>query len=412
MKIAMVSECACPLALSRDDGVGGQAVHVAGLSAALARQGHEVTVYTRRHDPDSPERVIAPQGYAVVHVAAGPAQHLRTGDVFGHTGTFAESLDARWATDSPDVAHAYFWMSGLATQLAARPRAIPTVQTFRTLGLAERRHHVRGENAEARLKLEKLVAKNADWVVATCTDELLDLIQLGRSRARVSVVPCGVDVDTFTTEGPVAERSERPRIVTVGKMLPCNGFDTMIEALPGIPDAEYVIVGGPQGGRLDDDPEVRRLRALAARLAVSDRVVFAGALTHADMPAMLRSADVVTCTPTYESFGLVPLEAMACGVPVVASAVGGMVDTVVDDVTGRLVMPQRPRECAEAVTDVLRDSFLGRSFGLAGRDRACARYSWDRVADDTCRVYERIVAASAEHMPVTRDLGQPTIHSG
>jgi glycosyltransferase involved in cell wall biosynthesis len=394
MKIAMVSECVCPVALSRHDRVGGQAVHVAGLSAALARQGHEVTVYTRRHDPDSPQQVIAPQGYAVVHVAAGPAQHLRNGDVFGHTGAFAEFLDAQWVTDAPDVAHAYFWMSGLATQLAARSRDIPTVQTFRTLGVAERRHHVQGENAEARLKLEKLLAKQADWVVATCTDELFDLIHLGRSRARMSVVPCGVDVDTFTTEGPVAARSERPRILAVGKILPCNGFDTMIEALPGIPDAEYVIVGSPEGGRLDDDPEVRRLRALAARLAVSDRVVFSGALAHADMPAMLRSADVVTCTPTYESFGLVPLEAMACGVPVVASAVGGMVDTVVDDVTGRLVMPQRPRECAEAVTGILRDSFLGRSFGLAGRDRACARYSWDRVADDTCRVYERIVAAT------------------
>ncbi|EHB58531.1 glycosyl transferase group 1 [Mycolicibacterium rhodesiae JS60] len=390
MKIAMVSECASPLALSSDDRVGGQAVHVAGLSAALARRGHEVTVYTRRHDPDSPQRVITPQGYTVVHIAAGPAQHLRNGDVFGQTGAFAEALVANWVTDPPDVTHAHFWMSGLAAQLAARSLDIPTVQTFRTLGVAERRHHVRGDNAEARLKLEKLVAKHADWVVATCTDELFDLIRMGRSRAQISVVPCGVDVETFTTEGPLAERSNRPRILTVGKLLPCNGFDTMIEALPGMPDAEYVIIGGPENGRLDDDPEVRRLRALAARLAVSDRVVFAGAVAHADMPAMLRSADVVTCTPAYESFGLVPLEAMACGVPVVASAVGGMVDTVVDDVTGRLVTPQRPREFAEAVTRILRDSFLRRSLGLAGRDRACARYSWDRVAEDTCGVYERV----------------------
>jgi glycosyltransferase involved in cell wall biosynthesis len=186
----------------------------------------------------------------------------------------------------------------------------------------------------------------------------------------------------------------------------------MIEALPGIPRAEYVIVGGPEGGELGANPEVRRLRALAAQLGVSDRVIFLGAIAYTDMPAMLRSADVVTCTPAYKSFGLVPLEAMACGVPVVASAVGGMLDTVVDDVTGRLVMPQRPRECAEAVTTILRDSFLRRSLGLAGRDRACARYSWDRVGADTCRVYDRLVTAGAHHSPVPTDMGQPTIQSG
>ena len=109
---------------------------------------------------------------------------------------------------------------------------------------------------------------------------------------------------------------------------------------------------------------------------------------------------MVTCTPWYEPFGIVPLEAMACGVPVVASAVGGMLDTVVHDVTGYFVPPGRPRECAEAVS-ILRDSFLRRSLGLAGRDRACARYSWDRVADDTLRIYERLVAIG-DHEQATR----------
>lgn len=384
MKVAMVS-------------AAGQSVHVAELSAAVVRRGHEVTVYTRRDDPDLPERVLTEQGYTVVHVPAGPFERLPKDDLLQHMSAFAGHLDDQWAAESPDVVHAHYWTSGIAAQLAARAHRIPTVQTFHALGVVKRRHQSEPETSlGARLKLEKLVAHHATWVAATCTDEVFELVRLGRNRTRISVVPCGVDLAKFSTEGPIAPRGQRPRILAVGKMVPRNGFDTMIEALPAIPFAEFVIVGGPPPERLDEDPEVRRLQAVAAALGVADRVVFTGAMARCDMPAMLRSADVVTCTPWYEPFGIVPLQAMACGVPVVASAVGGMVDTVVHDVTGRLVTPRQPRECVEAVMAILRDSFLRRSLGLAGRDRACARYSWDRVAADTERVFERLVPVAEE----------------
>lgn len=413
LKIAMVSEHASPLAVLGGVDAGGQNVHVAELSAAMTRRGHDVTVYTRRDDPDLPERAVTPQGYTVVHVPAGPARVLPKDDILEYMGDFARFLDTQWERRRPDVAHAHFWMSGIATQLAARSRDVPTVQTFHALGVVKRRHQGDQDTSpQARLKLEPLVAKQATWVAATCTDEVFELIHLGRSRTRISVVPCGVDLNRFTTEGPVARRSAQHRIVAVGRLVPRKGFDTMIEALPTIPDAEYVIVGGPEAARLDTDPEVRRLRTLARELGVADRVVFTGALAREDMPAMLRSADVVTCTPWYEPFGIVPLEAMACGVPVVASAVGGMLDTVVHDVTGQLVTPRRPRELAEAVSMVLRDGFLRRSFGLAGRDRACARYSWDRIAADTLRIYDRLESAWRRHDPVPIEFGQPTIQSG
>ena len=160
-----------------------------------------------------------------------------------------------------------------------------------------------------------------------------------------------------------------------------------------IPGSDGPLPSLDEARRVAADPEVGRLRRLAAELGVADRVVFTGAVLRDDMPAMLRSADVVTCTPRYAEFGIVALEAMACGIPVVASALGGMLDTVVHDVTGRFVVPNRPRECAEALTGILRDSFLRRSLGLAGRDRVCARYSWDRVATDALRGYRRLVPA-------------------
>ena len=391
MRIAMVSEHANPLAALGGADAGGQNVHVAELSAALVRRGHEVSVYTRRDDPDLPEQVEAPQGYTVVHVPAGPPEQLPKDELLQHMGPFAQYLDARWDADRPDVTHAHFWMSGIATQLAARHLGLPAVQTFHVLGVVKRRHQgAQDTSPKDRLRLEAMVARTATWVAATCTDEVFELMRMGKSRAQISVVPCGVDKDLFQPEGPTAEKSAKHRILSVGRFVPRKGFDDMVRAMPSIPNAELVIVGGPDKAELESDPEARRLRALAKQLGVGRRVHLRGSVAREDMPALLRSADVVACTPWYEPFGIVPLEAMACGVPVVASAVGGMLDTVVDDVTGRLIPPKKPGAIAAAINPLLRDAFLRQSMGLAGRDRVCARYSWDRVAADTMRIYETV----------------------
>ncbi|WP_101948604.1 glycosyltransferase [Mycobacterium sp. 3519A] len=399
MKVAMVSEHASPLAVLGGADAGGQNVHVAELSAALTRRGHTVTVYTRRDEPDLPERVDMPQGYTVVHVPAGPAEHLPKDELLRHMGLFAQFLDARWSADRPDVTHAHFWMSGVAAQLAARHLEIPAVQTFHALGVVKRRHQGANDTSpKERHQLEAMVARCASWVAATCTDEVFELVRMGRSRTRMSVVPCGVDVDVFTPDGPVAPRGDRHRVVSVGRFVSRKGFDVVVRALPAIPDTELVIVGGPKKSKLKSDPEARRLLKLADELGVADRVHLYGSVERADMPAILRSADVVACTPWYEPFGIVPLEAMACGVPVVAAAVGGMLDTVVHDVTGRLVKPNSPAHVAAAIKQLVRDDFLRQSLGAAGRDRAKARYTWDRIAADTFRIYDRLVPAE---QPVT-----------
>jgi glycosyltransferase involved in cell wall biosynthesis len=395
MKIAMVSEHASPLATLGGADAGGQNVHVAELSAALTRRGHEVTVYTRRDDADLPDRVEMPDGYSVVHVPAGPAKYVPKDELLTHMGAFAQFLDAQWSVDRPDVAHAHFWMSGVATQLAARHLELPAVQTFHALGVVKRRHQgAEDTSPKERLNLEAMVARCATWVAATCTEEIFELVRMGRSRARMSIVPCGVDTDVFTPEGDSAPRNGMRRIVTVGRFVPRKGFDIVLRALTAIADTELLIVGGPKKGKLQNDPEARRLLALAEQLGVADRVQLAGSVAREDMPAILRSADVVACTPWYEPFGIVPLEAMACGVPVVAAAVGGMLDTIVHDVTGLLVKPKSPAEVAAAINQLMHDDFLRQSFGAAGRDRAKARYSWDRVAADTQRIYDRLVPAA------------------
>jgi D-inositol-3-phosphate glycosyltransferase len=394
MKIAMVSEHASPLSALGGVDAGGQNVHVAELSAALIRRGHQVTVYTRRDDGALPERVHTDAGYEVVHVPAGPAETIPKDQLLPYMPAFGDFLAADWADDRPDVAHAHFWMSGIATQQAAQRHGIPAVQTFHALGVVKRRYQGADDTSPGdRLELEARVAREATWVAATCTDEVFELVRIGRDRSRITVVPCGVDVSTFSPVGAVMPRGSRHRIVTVGRFVPRKGFDDLIRALPAIADAELVIVGGPPDSDMATDRESARLRDLAARCGVADRVQFYGPVARADMPAILRSADVVACTPWYEPFGIVPLEAMACGIPVVASAVGGMLDTVVDGVTGRLVPPKSPRHTATAITAILQNPALRRSLGSAGRGRAKSRYSWDRVAADTQRTYARLVPA-------------------
>ena len=237
MRVAMVSEHASPLAVVGGVEACGQNVHVAELSAALAGQGHDVTVYTRRDDPDSPERVTTPQGYTVAHVPAGPPRQLPENESLHCMGDFAQYLDAQWAVERPDVAHAHSWMSGVATQLAARGRQVPTVQTFHSLRSDKHCHQGDHDTSpDARLKLERLVAKHATWIAATCTDELFELMRLRRSRARISVVPCGVNDTMFSTEGPVARaRRDTPHHCS-GKAPAAQGFRHHDRGASGYPE--------------------------------------------------------------------------------------------------------------------------------------------------------------------------------
>ncbi|EOD59175.1 glycosyltransferase, partial [Amycolatopsis vancoresmycina] len=273
MKIAMVSEHANPLAALGEADAGGQNVHVAELSAALTRAGHEVTVYTRRESRDEPPEVQTRQGFRVVHVPAGPPRKEPKDRLLPYMGEFGSFLRDRWALERPDVAHAHFWMSGLATSLAASATGTPVAQTFHALGVVKKRYQGDQDTSPAdRIRLERIIGRQAGRVVATCSDEVFELSRLGVPRSRISIVPCGVDLGRFSPDGPVARRRLAHRLVAVGRLVPRKGFDIAITALAQLPDTELVIAGGPERGRLSQDPEAQRLRQLADRLGVGDRV--------------------------------------------------------------------------------------------------------------------------------------------
>jgi D-inositol-3-phosphate glycosyltransferase len=392
----MVSEHASPLAVLGGIDAGGQNVHVADLARAMGRLGAEVVVHTRRDDPLLPRRVRFDRNVVVDHVDAGPAVPLPKDALLPHIPAFADELARTWAGDRPDAVHSHFWMSGLASVAASRGLGIPVAHTFHALGVVKRRNQGSSDTSPpTRLEMERRLACGVDRVVATSCDERAELIALGGDARRITVVPCGVDLNRFRPDGPVDPRpTGRRRIVVVSRLVERKGIGNVIAALADVPGAELVVAGGPPAGMLDEDPEAARLLRLAARAGVGDRVELRGAVPRERVPELLRSADVVACCPWYEPFGLVAVEAMACGVPVVASAVGGLAETVADGSTGVLVPPRRPDLIAAALSALLDDDSRRAAMGRAGARRA-HRFGWDRVATETLAVAERLAAGPA-----------------
>jgi len=393
MRIALVSEHANPLSAVGGVDAGGQNVHVDALAGELAALGHAVTVFTRRDSERPPDRVTAPTGYVVEHVPAGPPTAIPKDDLLQHMPAFARYLEQRWTEDPLDLVHAHFWMSGIASVRAARRVDIPVLQTFHALGTVKRRHQGAADTSPVeRMGFERRLCRQVDHVIATCSDEITELMTLGLPSSHATVIPCGVDTSAFRPEsgGPVS-RLGGNRLVFVGRLVERKGVGNVIEALESLPGVRLDVAGGPPAEALDHDDEVQRLRRIAEWHGVRNRVRFLGAIGREQVPGLIRASDIVVDVPWYEPFGIVPVEAMACGRPVVGSAVGGLLDTVVPGVTGELVPPRRPDLLAPVLEQLLADPVRRAEYGRAGRARAVKEYTWSRVAAATARVYAAVL---------------------
>jgi D-inositol-3-phosphate glycosyltransferase len=397
VKIHLVSEHASPLAVLGGVDAGGQNVHVAELARGLAMLGHDVVVHTRRDDPSLPRRVPFAPGVEVDHVTAGPAAPLPKDELLPHMGQFAADLARVWRSERPDVVHTHFWMSGLAGLRAASALGIPIAHTYHALGIEKRRNQGAADTSPtSRLDIERDLARRVDAVIATTQHEVRQLVEMGLPCERAHVVPCGVDLGMFTPRGRAwPPRNGLQRIVSVSRLVERKGIGNAITALAGVPDTELVIAGGPPGGLVDTDHEAQRFLALAERCGVADRVHVLGGLARDDVPALLRSADVVVCCPWYEPFGMVAVEAMACGRPVVATSVGGLAENVRHGDTGVLVPPRRPDAIARALRRLLADDECAAAMGARGRDRA-QHYSWPMVAARTHEVLVSLARRAVE----------------
>ncbi len=398
MNIAMVSEHASPLAVLGGVDAGGQNVHVAELSAALVRAGHFVTVYTRREDARSRPQVTMPSGVVVVHIEAGPQRPVAKDDVWPYMDEFARGLQHGFASEPPDIVHAHFWMSAYASLAVAKPLGIPVVQTFHALGSEKRRMQGAADTSpRERLAQEARIMREADRIIATSSNEIFELCRLGADPRRLKIVPCGVDVAFFEPAGrEYALPRRRPfRALTLSRLVERKGVADAISALRDVPEVELVVAGGPSPAELGYDTEAQRLSVHALACGVADRVTLVGRVGRGDIPRLLRAADAVVCAAWYEPFGIVPLEAMASGIPVIATAVGGHNDTVIDRFTGLHVAAHEPRSIAAALGELVRDPALRARLGAAGKARVQQRFTWDRVAAETSKVYRALERSAA-----------------
>lgn len=396
LAIAMVSEHASPLAALGDVDAGGQNVHVAMLATALAARGHQITVYTRRDDPGLPRQVPLTPGVTVEHLPAGPALPLPKDELFAYLDELTAHLRQALKRRPADLLHSHFWMSGLAALAAGGPLNIPVVHTFHALGAVKRRWQGEADTSPAvRIPAERELARSVHGIIATCRDEVHELANLGVPdvpAGRIQVVPSGVDTHSFQPTGPTVARGRLRRLITVGRLVPRKGIDDLLTALVDIPQTELVVLGGPPPRRLAADPVAGAIVDRATQLGVADRVRMVGRANRAAVAGWIRSSDLVVCAPWYEPFGIVPLEAMACGVPVIGTAVGGLLDTVVDGQTGVLVPPRRPDRLAAAIVALLDDPHRRMAMGRAGRARAVANYDWQQVAARTENGYRHLLA--------------------
>ena len=392
MKIALVAEQASQHSRARGAAAAddGSQAGISTLARTLGSLGHQVTIYARKDAPALPARANVAAGVTVEHLTAGPASRLPADQVLPYMAAFSGQLVRCWRQATPDIAHSHFWTGGLAALAATRDVEVPVVQTFHSLGTAERRHlgAVAG-GSQARLRLEALIARSVSAVLASSSGEAAELARLGVPRASIRVVPYGVDTDEFLPDGPVARRNGRPRLLAVAPLTERSGLDVIVRAMVEVPRCELVIAGGPARSQLTKNPVYRRLVRLAGKLRVGDRVVFTGQVSRARMPALLRSADLLVHTTLYEPFGMVPLEAMACGTPVMAAAGSSHQDAIVDGTTGVLVRPGQPALLARRIRQLLASPMLLQGYGIAAADRARARYSWERIGRETLAAYER-----------------------
>jgi D-inositol-3-phosphate glycosyltransferase len=414
MKIALVADHLCwP---SRADAYPGDpARRVLSLATALAERDHAVTVYSRKESAGAADdaggsawgcggratrrRASGGRGtrLTIEQIQAGPQQQLSGQDLLPHIAAFAGRLADRWRPSAPDVVHAHFWTSGLAALAGTRGLGIPVVQTFHSLGAGARRDGQAAPDAAARIRLEASIGRSVQAVLAATSAERAGLGRLGVASASVRIVPAGVDTTLFRPSGPTAERGRKPRILVVSPPGDQPELVTVLRSLKDLPPAELVVAGGPPRSRLAGDPGCRALAALAGRLGLADRLTCTGKVREADMPALMRSADVLVHLTTAWPFAVVPVEAMACGLPVIASEAHA--DAVIHGNTGFLVSPAASADSAllaRRIGDLLANPMLRDGYRIAAASRAASRYSWERIGQETEAVYEALLGLQAQ----------------
>lgn len=410
MRIAMLSVHTCPLAALGGKETGGMNVYVRELSRKLGERGLVVDIYTRQQNPDlDPISLIWPN-VRVIHLPAGPIRPYPKGEVYQYLPQFTEGV-IRFASGegiSYDLFHSHYWLSGWVARELKKVWDAPIVHMFHTLGKMKDAVARTPEEKEVAVRsaVEEEIMRFADRIVAATPLDKAQMVELyGADPSKIEVIPCGVDLDMFRPiprqeakayiGGPVADCR---MILFVGRLDPVKGLDTLLEAMCELtrqmqPEEArrycLVVIGGDAESAAEIMSSADCLEDLKKRFDLPDLVLFLGSQAQDTLPYYYSAAEVCVIPSRYESFGMVALEAMACGTPVIASRVGGLTFTVQDGITGFLVPERDPKALAAKLKLILSDPELRDQMGRQAL-AAAQRFSWGEIADRIVALYERV----------------------
>jgi glycosyltransferase involved in cell wall biosynthesis len=404
--------------LSEPGGIdcGGQNVYIDHLACHLARLGYHVDIFTRWDDPAQKRIVKYRPRVRIIHVRAGERKHIPKESLFQHMEEFCEDMVGfiKKSHFGYQVVHAHFWMSGYVAACIRRMLGIPFVITFHALGKIRRLYQGTADGfPDARFAVEEMIVRTADRIVAECPQDKEDLmIHYYAQEEKIRMIPCGFDSTEFypMDKRKCAERlgfgTDERIILQLGRMVPRKGVDNVIRATArflrkrDLP-VRLVIVGGESETACPiATPEIARLRAIADEEGILDRVVFAGRKRREELRHYYNAADLFVSTPWYEPFGITPLEAMACGIPVIGANVGGIKYSVEHDKTGFLVPVNDPEILAERMWEILCNPPLQRSFKARAIQRANQLFTWESVAREVSALYQEMTADKVVPLPL------------
>lgn len=419
--IALISEHASPLGTFGGADSGGQNVYVGQIAKHLAIAGYTVDVFTRRDSQELPEIIEWMDGVRIVNVPAGPPIYVRKEDMLPYMEEFTAYVlnfcQNPWSFQSKahkkyDLIHANFWMSALVAAEIKQVLGIPFVVTFHALGRVRR--FWQGEADEfpdERFTIEDRIVAEADHIIAECPQDEEDLLRLYHAKKeKITIIPCGFDASEFWHVDKTKARKtlglppDERLILQLGRLVPRKGVDTVIRAFGHLLQqyhiqAKLLIVGG-ESEQPDPNltPEIARLQTIATEEGVESQVTFVGRRSREMVKYYYCAADVFVTTPWYEPFGITPLEAMACGTPVIGSHVGGIKYTVKDSETGYLVPPNQPEAIAERIAYLYKNPQAHKRFSDNAIQRVNHLFTWEKVTSSVASLYEKVL--SQKHKPI------------
>jgi D-inositol-3-phosphate glycosyltransferase len=394
--VAMLSVHTSPLdSPGHTKDAGGMNVYMRELAKALSQQNITIDIFTRWTNETIPQIVPLARNVRVIHIKAGPIAPVHKDDLYQYLPMFVRHIEEfrQRASLQYDLVHSHYWLSGVAAMRLADQWDVPHVTMFHTLGRLKQLANPDAPEPALRLEMEQHLVQQADCIIAATSDERTQIIRsCGATASQIEVIPCGVDLKLFVPQERLQARKQLglqpnlPVLLFAGRLDPFKGPDLLLRTATLMQqDAQIVIVGG----KLDGDKDLQKLQKLAAELNIDQRVHFLGARPQQELPLLYSAADVTVVPSYHESFGLVAVESLACGTPVVATRAGGLTSVVRHGETGFLV-PRCPGFFAERLDALLSDPELSAQMAAAARP-SVLQFSWASIARQVNSVYEELV---------------------